>query len=258
VRRCGRLVVAAALVLLAGCAGQPTGPLTGTSAVPAAPDGPAIVDVAIGASETVGAGVDDGSRLRSAWPQVLYTSALPRGAVFYNFGIPGATVAEALTAELPQALAVRPDLVTVWLNVNDLLVGVPAAQYESRLGQLVHALRRGGHTRVLVANTPWLDRLEAYLACLPDAPLTAAPCGLPGGSVPPPAEVNALVDSYNDAIARVVAREGADLVDLHAAGEVPLLHPEYISSDGFHPSEKGHVAVAQLFAAVLRRGHVGG
>jgi lysophospholipase L1-like esterase len=244
------LLGAAAALLLAACSPGDTAPRTG-AAIPVAADGPALVDVAVGASETVGAGTDD--PLRSAWPQVLYTTALPRGAVLYNFGIPGATVGGALTAELPQALAVHPDLVTVWLNVNDLIAGVSPATYESRLGQLVRALRRGGHTRVLVANTPWLDRLPAYLACRPEAPSTAQPCELPGGRATPPEELDTLVDAYNEAIGRVVLREGAELVDLHAAGEVPELHPGYVSGDGFHPSESGHVAVAAAFAAVLHR-----
>ncbi|HEY2702900.1 MAG TPA: SGNH/GDSL hydrolase family protein [Candidatus Dormibacteraeota bacterium] len=249
-RRAIAALLGAVSLLLAGCSPGPTVRTAGV-ALPGAGDGPTLVDVAVGASETVGAGTQD--RLRSAWPQLLYLTALQRGAVFYNFGIPGATVAQALAAELPPALAARPDLVTVWLNVNDLLAAVPVAQYESRLTRLVHALRRSGATRVLVANTPWLDRLPAYLACLPDAPVTAAPCGLTGMSAPPPAALDALVDEYNAAIARVVVREGAELVDLHAFGEVPELHPEYVSEDGFHPSESGHAAIAAAFAAVLRR-----
>jgi len=191
---------------------------------------------------------------RSAWPQVLYTTALRRGAVFYNFGVPGATVGAALIGELPEALAVHPDLVTVWLNVNDLLRGVAVEDYEAQLRRLVHELRRGGATRVLVANTPWLDRLPAYLPCLPGGPTGAGPtCPLRGRPVPDPDALDALVDAYNAAIARVVVREGAVLVDLHAFGEVPLLHPEYVSDDGFHPSDAGHVAVAAAFAEALRR-----
>lgn len=244
------LLGALGALLLGGC--SPSGTVTPASvAIPGAPDGPALVDVAVGASETVGAGTDD--PLRQSWPQVLYTSALPRSAVFYNFGIPGATVDEAITSELPQALAVHPDVVTVWLNVNDLIAGVSAPIYETQLDQLVHALRRGGRARVLVANTPWLDQLPAYLACHPNPPPTAPPCGLPSIVTIEPPALDAMVDGYNDAIRRVVVREGAELVDLHAFGEVPLLHPDYISDDGFHPSEAGHAAVAAAFAAVLRR-----
>jgi acyl-CoA thioesterase-1 len=243
------LVGLAGSLLLAACSAG--GGARPAAQVPATGDGPAIVDVAVGASETVGAGTED--RLRSAWPQVLYTTALPRGAVFYNFGIPVATVAEAIGSELPEALAVHPDLVTVWLNVNDLLAGVTPTTYEAQLDDLVHALRRGGHTRVLVANTPWLDQLPAYLACRPDAPLTAPPCALPSDAAIAPAALDMLVDRYNVAVSQVAVREGAELVDLHGFGEVPLLHPEYVSQDGFHPSEAGHIAIAEAFAAVLRR-----
>jgi lysophospholipase L1-like esterase len=239
------------LGLLAACGGGAAAARPDPATLPGAGDGPAVVDAAIGASETVGAGTDDA--LRDAWPQLLYTTALRRGAIFYNFGIPGATVADALDEELPPALAVHPDLVTVWLNVNDLIQGVPPAVYEDQLDRLVHALRRGGAARVLVANTPWLDRLPAYLACLPGAPPTGPDCLLTGATVPPPATLNALVDAYNAAISRVVAREGAVLVDLHSFGEVPALHPEEVSGDGFHPSDIGHRAIAAAFAAALRR-----
>ena len=240
-----------ALPLLAACAAGGVAARQDPATLPGTGDGPAVVDAAVGASETVGAGTDDA--LRDAWPQILYTTALRRGAVFYNFGIPGATVAQALDEEVPAALAVRPDLVTVWLNVNDLIQGVPPALYEEQLGRLIHALRRGGAARVLVANTPWLDRLPAYLACLPDATPTGADCLLAGAAVPPPQQLDALVDAYNAAIDRVVAREGAVLVDLHSFGEVPALHPEDVSGDGFHPSDTGHRAIAAAFAAALRR-----
>jgi len=53
-----------------------------------------IVYAAIGASETFGIGAGD--RSRQAWPQVFTTDVLPRSAVLYNFGIPGATTAQAL------------------------------------------------------------------------------------------------------------------------------------------------------------------
>src|SRR5262249_2570992 len=157
---------------------------------------------AVGASETAGVGAQDPRS--QAWPMVLYETALPRTADFYSFGIPGETTEAALSAELPAALAVRPTLVTVWLNVNDLIAGVAPADYEARLGQLVPALRQGGAARVLVANTPYLDRLPLYLACRTG---TAA-CPF-GGAVPAPAQLNATVDAYNAAIARVVQREGA-------------------------------------------------
>jgi lysophospholipase L1-like esterase len=241
-----RAALCLALLLVAGCstgAGSSPAPPQRSARTPA-PTPPPVVYAAVGASDTAGIGAQDPRS--QAWPTVLYQTALPRTAVMYTFGIPGETTQAALAAEVPAALAVRPTLVTVWLNVDDLAAGVSAADYEAQLGQLVHALRRGGATKVLVADTPYLDRLPVYLACRAGA----AVCPF-AGAVPAPAELNAAVDAYNAAIARVEQREGAVLVDLHAQGEVPDQHPDWVSADGFHPNAAGYASVAARFAAAL-------
>lgn len=202
--------------------------------------GPAPVYVAVGASETTGVGSDQ--PLRDAWPRVLHRIAMPPGSVLVNMGIPGATVAQALAEEVEAALQARPNLVTVWLNVNDMLQGVSPAEYERQLDSLLRQLRRSVSTRILVANTPPLDRLPAYQA--------GRLLGLPGPEV-----VQELVAQYNEAIARVVQRQGALLVDLHAAGMAARAagtEGSMISRDGFHPSTAGHARVAEAFAEVLR------
>jgi acyl-CoA thioesterase I len=69
--------------------------------------------------------------------------------------------------------------------------------------------------------------------------------------------VVAAVADYNAAIQRVVEREGASLVDLHAAGLAARAEgrsADLVSSDGFHPSTAGHARVAQAFAAALNGG----
>ncbi len=230
-------VLAVALALLAGaCSFSKPEVLP-----PPADTGPAPVYVAVGASETTGTGSDQ--PLRDGWPRVLHRTALPPGSVFVNMGIPGATVAQALAEEVDQALAARPNLVTVWLNVNDMTAGVTPAQYETQLESLVRMLRRSVSTRILVANTPPLDQLPAYQA-------GRLLSGLPGPDV-----VRQLVDDYNAAIARVVQRQGAFLVDLYAVGVASRAagtEAAMISRDGFHPSTAGHAAVAAAFAEVLK------
>jgi lysophospholipase L1-like esterase len=221
-----------------------------SSVPPTSPAAPVVVYAALGASETVGVGTSDPTR--QAFPQLLYLR-LPRTAVYYNFGLPGETTAAALKDELPGALAVRPTLATVWFNVDDMAAGVGAAEYESQLDQLVGALSRGGATRVLVANTPRLDRLPAYLACRPNPP-AGVRCPLGAVTLPPPEEVNALVDGYNAAIARVADRHGAVVIDLAAQSAANLdKHPEYLSFDGLHPSPQGAAAIAGAFGAALDR-----
>lgn len=230
------------LVLVALLMGAGACDVSRPEVLPPPPDtGPPAVYVSVGASETTGAGSDQ--PLRDGWPRVLHRTALPPGAIHVNMGIPGATVAQALAEEVPITLDTRPHLVTVWLNVNDITRGVDAATYETQLESLVRQLRRGGQTRVLVANTPPLDQLPAYQL------------GRLLAEVPAPEDVQALVASYNAAIARVVQRQGAILVDLHSVGMAARAagtEPSFIGRDGFHPSTAGHARVAEAFAEVLK------
>lgn len=201
-------VAAVAALALAAC--SPGGDRTEGPA--AAPGDPPATYVAIGSDDTLGIGLD--LPLVDEWPKVLFREDLPRNTVFVNAAVQGATVADALEDQLPLAEEVEPTLVTVWLNLDDVTARTPVPAYESGLRDLVHALRRGGKTRVLVANTPEMNGV---------APATIA--------------------AYNAAIARVIRAEGAELVDLHGAG---LSAP---SRD--HPSPAGHERIADAFAAAL-------
>jgi lysophospholipase L1-like esterase len=211
---------------------------------------PPVVYAAIGASETYGMGADD--RYRQAWPQVFYHDALPASAVLYNFGIPGATTAQAVKDELPAAVRVHANLVTVWLNVNDLVQGVSPASYGGQLRQILHALRGPG-VRLLVANVPDLRQLPAFKACQPNAPGTGPACPVPATLVPSPDKVIDLITAYNTTIAQVAKQEGAVVVDLFSGQATIAQHPDWISSDGFHPSATGYLVIAQAFRDAYRR-----
>ncbi len=235
---------AATAAILAACSGSGGGQRTIVgSPITAAP----VVYVAVGASETEGVGTEE--PLLQAWPRVLWQEALS-GALYYGLGVSGSSTAQALAEQVPEAVAAAPDVATVWLNVNDLIQGVPTATYETELRDLVHRLRRGGATQVLVATTPRLDTLPAYLACRP-ASTSPQACLVPAGiPVPSPGAVRTAVAAYNRAIRSVVQEEGAILVDLTVLGDASD-HPEYVSEDGFHPSAAGAVAVAAAFAAAI-------
>ncbi|MEO8292226.1 MAG: GDSL-type esterase/lipase family protein [Actinomycetota bacterium] len=244
-------VLALAALLGGGCTGKGA-PLDRIVATPTKIPGVAVVYAALGASETAGVGTFD--PLRNAWPRVLWRGTLPSGSTLFDLGVPGTLASQALVDQVPQAVELQPDLATVWLNVNDLIRGVPAAAYGRTLGRIVHALRGDGRTTVLVANTPHVELLPAYFACRSINGLYTAPRGnvvqCPPellGALPAPARVERMVDAYNEVISRVVRTEGALLVDLHGLGPVPTDHPEYIADDGFHPSNEGAAEVATLF-----------
>lgn len=219
-----------AALLAAACSRGSQGADPGDAAPPP-------VYVAVGASESVGVGADDPAS--QAWPEVFRRQALPPGTVFVNLGVEGAITAEALDEQLPGALEAEPDLVTVWLNVNDILDRVAPDQYEQQLAEMVRQLGRGGRTKVMVANTPEIDQLPVV-----------ARFGPAGAAL-----ADQLVRAYNEATARVVAGEGAVLVDLHRASQEAEREGRFaslVAADGFHPSTAGHAEVARLFSETFR------
>ena len=243
-----RTVVGVGVVLVLLVAACSAGGQQASKAPRPSPEPPSLVYAAMGASET--AGVGTALPVRESFPQQLL-GELGRGAVLYNFGIPGETTAAGLNDELPGALAQRPDLVTVFFNVDDLVAGVPVEDFEARLDKIVGSLRAGGHARVLVASTPPLDRFPAFAAC--QGGLQA--CPIKGAAIPSAAQLGELVVAYNAAIGRVVAAHGATLVELGGAGAAIASHPEYLAADGFHPSARGAMLLAQAFFAAWRASH---
>lgn len=201
-----------------------------------------VVYVALGASET--AGVGTARPERDAFPQQLL-GRLGVGSVLYNLGLPGETTAQALNDELPAAVADKPQLATVFFNVDDLVAGVPPSEFQAHLDQIVGTLRASGKTTVLVANVPPLTQLPAFFACQTGSGV----CPIKDTPIPSPAELAGLVQAYNAAVQQVVRAHGAILVNLAATGETLANHPEYIAADGFHPSERGAIALAQTFFA---------
>ena len=187
-----------------------------------------LVYVALGASDAVGVGAAQPSR--DGWvARVQY--GLPRDAQLINLGINGATLGDVLGQQLPVALDAGARLVTLWPGVNDIRSSVPLSTFTPQLEQLLNALDASGVT-VALLNIPDLRALPAFAAR--DATQLAAQ-----------------IDDWNAVIADAAQRHGAVLVDLRGQALELAQHPEYVSSDGFHPSSAGYARIAQLTLAAL-------
>jgi acyl-CoA thioesterase-1 len=217
-----RLLLSVAGAVLAGLACRAT---TTASSTPRP-----IRYVAIGASDTVGVGA--AAPEHESWPAVL-KGRLPAGSQLINLGISGSLLRQAVHQQLPVALEAAPDLVTVWLAVNDYGARVPLEPYLSDLSMLVGELRSKTRAAILVGNIPDLSTLPA-----------AGRFDL------------RFVDRWNAGIDEAVRRNDAQLVDLRSTWQEVREHPEYISSDGFHPSTAGYRRLSEVFyaAAVLALG----
>ncbi len=182
--------------------------------------------VAIGASDTFGQGAADPAT--QSWPVDL-AHKLGSDVHLVNLGIPGIDVHEALDLEVPVALDAHPDLITVWLAVNDLVDKVPLASYKDDLDTLLRRLQAAApRARIVVANVPDLTFVPRFRTT--DA-----------------ATLRKQISSYNSVISGVVQSHHVVLVDLYNQWQTLATHPEYISSDGFHPSTVGYAQIAKIF-----------
>ena len=188
--------------------------------------------VAIGASDTFGIGTDDPQT--ESWPADL-AQQLGSGVRLVNLGIPNIDAHDALNVEVPVALDSQPNLITIWLAVNDLADNIPVASYEHDLDQLLTRLQAGApQATIAIANVPDLTYLPHFQSYDPTA-------------------LHALISSYNTAIATVVARHHVLLIDLFALWQQLAEHPDYISDDGFHPNALGYTVLAGIFYHVLQQ-----
>src|SRR5215467_2393063 len=116
-----------------------------------------ITYVAIGASDTFGIGTSD--PYMENWPTEL-ADKLSQKVHLINLGIPGITLHDALRLELPIALDSHPQLVTIWLGVNDIADNVPVHSYSQDLDLLLTRLvSRAPSAHILIANIPDLTLL---------------------------------------------------------------------------------------------------
>src|SRR5438552_14162645 len=207
----------------------PTLFITTTAPTPS-PTAPAFRYVAIGASDTVGVGASDPRT--GSWPARI-AARLPAGADYVNLGVSGSLASQAATDQVPTATGLRPQLVTVWLAVNDLNAKVSPIDYAAALRRVLGPLVTLTDARVFVGNVPDLRTVPAYTGTDQAALLVR-------------------INAYNAAIAALVASFPGRItvVDLFP-GSGPLVSTMTVSADGFHPSDAGYALIADRFATAI-------
>lgn len=163
-------------------------------------------------------------RLRTAYP----------AARMLNLGRGGAVSADVVATQLPRAIELRPDLVTVSVGPNDITGGVTVEEYASNVDRLLRALVRETRAPVVVN-------------LLPDLAVT------PRFSHSDKRErVGALTVRFNEALSREAQHYHVAVVDLYRPSreEVPR-HPELVATDGYHPSDLGYARWAELMWAAV-------
>ncbi|TMC68500.1 MAG: hypothetical protein E6J13_14500 [Chloroflexi bacterium] len=236
-------LVAICTLMVTACSAAPSAPaarpsatrgatVSPSSAPATATPIPGIRYVAIGASDSVGVGASD--PVKGSWP-ALIASRLPAGSPPYvNLGVSGSLALQAVSQQLPGAIAQKPSVVSVWLAVNDLNATIEPGSFAQALGQIIDSLVQQTSAAVFVGNVPDLRAVPVY-ASVDKGRLLAG------------------IQAYNDAIRAIAARSPSrvTVVDLFT-GSAALVSTATVSQDGFHPSDDGYRLIADRFASTMR------
>jgi lysophospholipase L1-like esterase len=184
--------------------------------------------VAIGDSSTEGLQDPDGAGGYRGWANRLAERAAQAqgGLLYANLGVRGKRSWEIREEQLGPALAMKPDLATIFAGSNDILerrfdAGKLRTELECMMGALV-----GGNAVVLTFTLPDLTGV------------------MPIGRFLAPR-----VRAMNDAIREAAASTGARLIDFaaYSVGSDPRLWSE----DRFHANAEGHARIAAALAQAL-------
>lgn len=155
-------------------------------------------------------------------------------STFTDLAVSGATAADVLDQQLPDADGRGIDATDVWLCVgaNDVFHGTPVDAFSSTEHALVARLRaRWPRAHLIVFGVPDLTRTPMF---------------------PGLAQLHDMAAS-DDAAARDAARAAqADFVDLFALTDSRSDVAAQLAADSLHPDDDGHAAIAAFAADKLR------
>lgn len=184
--------------------------------------------VALGDSQTEGLwDGDDAAGLRGFADRLAERlDALFPGLEYANVAVRGNQIRDVADVQLPAALAMDADLITLCIGMNDMTR--PGRGFDRALAQLqdVHRSLAASGATVVTTTFPDLARI------------------LPIGRV-----LGARVLAINELIRAAAARHGFALVDLYAAPS--MIQPDTWSPDRVHGSPRGHQRFAEAAAEAL-------
>ena len=184
--------------------------------------------VAIGDSQTEGLwdGDDAVGLLGFADRLAVMIDSFHPGLRYANLAIRGKRMADVRREQVPQALAMRPDLVTVCAGMNDVIQ--PGRSFGHALVDLEHVYAALAESGATVVTTTFPNVAQF----------------LPVGRL-----VSSRLGRINDAITAAADRYGFRLVDLYNAAS--MRNADTWAVDRVHASTKGHILFAAAAAEAL-------
>ena len=178
-----------------------------------------IMYVALGDSTGAGVGASDGGYVARLFRRM---APLRPGSELTNLCVSGATTSDVLRNQLEMGLTRHPNLVTVGIGINDIGHGFSPEKFSKNYEEILTRLKRGTNARIVVTNIPDISSAPRIPELLR-------------------AEYQRLIMDFNKRLEEIAARHGVTVFDVYqlTVKELPA-HPEFFSSDGFHPSDEGY------------------
>ena len=225
------LAVLAACILagpLVGCNRDQAAPVTSEKPMTTGP----IVYVALGDSTGSGVGARDGGYVARLFKRIEERRP---GSKLNNLCVSGATTQDLLRGQLDRGVAANPDLVTVGIGINDVGHGFTLDQFAKNYEQILSTLKEKTRARIVVTNIPDISTAPRIPASMRS-------------------EYQQQLIQFSRRLEEIAARHGVTVFDIYTITTQELAsHPEYFSSDGFHPSDAGYEMWAQQMWPTIER-----
>ena len=191
-----------------------------------------IVYVALGDSTGSGVGATNGGYVARLFRRL--SEARP-GSELLNLCVSGATTEDVLRGQLQPGVDRSPHLVTVGIGTNDIGHGFTIEQFAKNYDEILSTLKEKTQAEIVVTNIP-------DISSAPRIPSSMR------------SEYQRQIERFNERLEEIARRHGVTIFDIFSITrrELPS-HPEYFSSDGFHPSDEGYELWAEEMWPTLAR-----
>ena len=191
-----------------------------------------IVYVALGDSTGSGVGAKNGGYVLRLFNRLVERRP---GSKLTNLCVSGATTEDLVRDQLKRGSEMNPDLVTVGIGINDIGHGLTIDHFARNYEKILSTLREKTHAKIVVTNIPDISSAPRI------------PAQMRFG-------YQQQIIKFNERLEEIATRQGVTIFDMYTISKDELpLHPEYFSSDGFHPSDRGYELWAEQMWPTLAK-----
>jgi len=193
-----------------------------------------IIYAALGDSLTAGVGA---AAYEQSFPYLLAQKLATSGTAMrlIDLAVPGAKSEDVIASQLDQAIASRPDIITILIGINDIHGLVAAAKFQNNYERILNRLDRETQAEIYAIAIPYLGSATLLL---------------------PPYNIyyDVQTGDFNAVIKNLGSQYRFHYIDLYTPTVKIFKHngPHY-SADLFHPSAEGYAWWAQLIYDDINR-----